>query len=207
MGSGPVCTFGVTGQPAPITSTASARRRHRKRRRLRHDSVTGSTTASPIDHSITTPTTAPPGTIGLGRFRSMTSATPATPSSALTLAQRQTMSVAIVTRHQCSGRAAKGRVLDELCATTGRHPRRHLPRVESRSHPARDPRTDRAAPDHYHRQEGTRPRTIHHGPATRASGHEHRARAGGATVAAAAGPRHDGKSKAHSDSDLQQPRW
>jgi hypothetical protein len=32
------------------------------------------------------------------------------------------------------------------------------------------------------------------------------ARAGGATVAAAAGPRHDGKSKAHSDSDVQQPR-
>ena len=169
MGSGPVCTFGVTGQPAPITSTASARRRHR----FDH-SVTDRPQRHRFDHSITTPTTAPPGTIGLGRFRSMTSATPATPSSALTLAQRQTMSVAIVTRHQCCGRAAKGRVLDELCATTGRHPRRHLPRVESRGHPARDPRTDRAAPDHYHRQEGTRPRTINHGPATRASGHEHR---------------------------------
>ena len=39
----------------------------------------------------------------------------------LTLAQRQAASVAIATRYKRSGRAAKGRMLDEWCAT-GWHP-------------------------------------------------------------------------------------
>ena len=39
----------------------------------------------------------------------------------LTLAQKQAVSVAIATRYKCSGKAAKGRMLDELCATTGWH--------------------------------------------------------------------------------------
>jgi len=39
----------------------------------------------------------------------------------LTLAQKQAVSVAIATRYKRSGKAAKGRMLDELCATTGWH--------------------------------------------------------------------------------------
>ncbi len=39
----------------------------------------------------------------------------------LTLAQRQAVSVAIATRYKRSGKAVKGRMLDELCATTGWH--------------------------------------------------------------------------------------
>jgi hypothetical protein len=39
----------------------------------------------------------------------------------LTLAQKQAVSAAIATRYKRSGKAAKGRMLDELCATTGWH--------------------------------------------------------------------------------------
>lgn len=39
----------------------------------------------------------------------------------LTLAQKQAVSVAIATRYKRSGKAAKGRTLDELCVTTGWH--------------------------------------------------------------------------------------
>ena len=37
------------------------------------------------------------------------------------MAQKQAVSVAIATRYKRSGKAAKGRMLDELCATTGWH--------------------------------------------------------------------------------------
>jgi len=44
------------------------------------------------------------------------------------------------------------------------NPRRHLPRAEPRSHPTRDPGTDRPAPDRHHQQERTGPQTTHHSP-------------------------------------------
>jgi len=39
----------------------------------------------------------------------------------LTVSQRQAVTKAIAVRYQRAGRAAKGVILDELCATTGWH--------------------------------------------------------------------------------------
>jgi hypothetical protein len=56
----------------------------------------------------------------------------------LRLAQKQAVSVAIATRYKCSGKAAKGRMLDELCATTGcrNHARKALRLAGAENRPA-----------------------------------------------------------------------
>ena len=63
----------------------------------------------------------------------------------LTLVQRKAVTKAIATRYRRADRAGKGRILDELCATTGWH-RNHARKALGQALQGADRQTTRSSP-------------------------------------------------------------